>query len=86
MVDVSHKRDLYNGFGDAMARAIEFAGAPVLFALAGRWVDGRFGTGPLFLLVFMLFAVAGVGARTYYQYKARMDALDAQAPWSRREA
>ena len=28
-------------------------------------------------------AVAGVAARSYYQYKAKMDSIDAESPWGR---
>ena len=78
---VGTKRDLYNGFGDAMARAVEFAAAPVIFGVLGHWLDGRFGTSPIFLIALVLFAAAGVGVRTYYEYAARMDDIAARSPW-----
>jgi hypothetical protein len=45
------KRDLYNGFGDTMARAFEVVFTPFLFGLLGWWIDGRTHTRPLFALV-----------------------------------
>ena len=44
------RRDLYNGFGDTMARAFETVFTPFVFGLFGWWVDGRAGTRPLFAL------------------------------------
>jgi len=44
------------------AAGLQFAVALVLFALAGDWLDGRFGTAPLFLLL----GVFGGGAAAFY--------------------
>jgi hypothetical protein len=44
------RRDLYEGFGDSLARAFEVVFTPFLFGLFGWWLDGRAGTRPLFAL------------------------------------
>ena len=77
-------RALYGGFGNALATAFELAAVPVLFALAGLWLDSRFGTRPVCMLVLTLFAIVGLGVRSYYQYKAKMELEEAQRPtWKR---
>ena len=77
-------RALYGGFGNALATAFELAAIPVLFALAGLWLDSRFGTRPVCMLVLTMFAILGLGARSYYTYKAKMDAEEAQRhTWKR---
>ena len=47
----SDRRDLYNGFGDTLARAFEVVITPFIFGVFGWWIDGRIGTRPLFALV-----------------------------------
>jgi len=46
----TERRDLYNGFGDTMARAFEVVFTPLFFGLLGWWIDGRTHTRPLFAL------------------------------------
>ena len=84
-MDVSEKRELYSGFSDALARAVEMAGIPVLFGLFGRWLDTRFDTAPIFLVAFLVFAFVGLGVRSFYAYRTRMESLEANAPWSGRQ-
>jgi F0F1-type ATP synthase assembly protein I len=73
-------RALYGGFGNALATAFELAAIPVLFALLGLWVDSLFGTRPVCMLALTIFAIVGLGARSYYQYKAKMEAEEARRP------
>ncbi len=78
------QRALYGGFGNALATAFEMAAVPVLFALAGLWLDSRLGTRPVCMLVLTVFAIVGLGARSYYTYKATMEAEEARRPtWKR---
>ncbi len=77
------RRELYNGFGDTLARAFEFVGTPVLFAFFGHTADGKLGTRPLFTVGLVVFAVAGVFVRMYYGYEAAMREHEARAPWQR---
>ena len=85
-VDQRAKRDLYNGFGNTLSRAFEIALIPLIFALPGWGVDHWLGTSPLFALLGGLFGLAGVSARTYFEYAARMDRELANLPGARRKA
>lgn len=62
--------------------SFELALAPAILALLGLWLDRTIGTVPLFTLILALVGIAGSFAKIYYQYKASMAALDADAPWS----
>jgi F0F1-type ATP synthase assembly protein I len=74
---------LYNGFGSSTARAFELAVTPAIFGFLGHLLDRALGTSPVFLIVFVLFCVAGLGVRMYYGYKHQMDEHEAKGPWSR---
>jgi F0F1-type ATP synthase assembly protein I len=74
---------LYNGFGNALAQAVEFVATPVLFLLAGLWLDGRVGTKPVFMLAFFLLALVGVSVSAYYRYVAAMEKEEEGKPWKR---
>lgn len=77
-------RGLYGGFGEALAQAFEFAVIPVLFALAGLWIDARLGTRPWATVVLVAVGLTGVIARSLYTYKARIEAEEKGKPWTRR--
>jgi positive regulator of sigma E activity len=74
---------LYNGFGNALAQAVEFAGTPLIFFLVGLWLDHRLGTGRIFELVLFLAALVGVSVSAYYRYKAAMEQEEEGKPWKR---
>ena len=78
------RQALYNGAGNAWSLAFEIPLTVFLFGLGGwaldRWID----TFPLFSLIFVLFAIAGLGVRIYYRYLAQMQEEEANAPWARR--
>ena len=50
---------------------IQFAAAIVVFLFAGQWLDRRFGTSPVFL---MLGVFVGAGAAFYNMYRKLMAA------------
>ncbi len=50
----------------------------VLFALAGLWLDKRFGTVPLFTIVLAIVGFGGAVANVYYRYTREIDRLDAE--------
>jgi len=81
---IGERQALYNGFGDALGLAVELAVIPVLFALFGLWLDGRFGTRPILMIVFVVLALIGLAARAYYTYNAQMDQHEEGMPWKRR--
>lgn len=82
-MDSRERRDLYNGFGNTLARAFELVVTPLLFGLVGVLVDRRTGTGPLFALLLGAFAVLGMGVRSYYGYEAAMREHSRGSPWAR---
>jgi F0F1-type ATP synthase assembly protein I len=61
------------------AAGLQFAVALVLFALGGDWLDGRFGTGPLFLLL----GVFGGGAAAFYSMYRKLMAPHGKKPEKR---
>jgi Putative F0F1-ATPase subunit Ca2+/Mg2+ transporter len=75
---------LYGGFGEALAQAFEFAIVPVLFGLAGIWLDGRLGIRPCLTVALAGFGVIGVSVRTYFAYKERVEREEEGKPWTRR--
>jgi F0F1-type ATP synthase assembly protein I len=72
------------GFGDGLAQAIDMIGPPVLLGVLGWFLDTRLGTAPAFLIGLVVLGVAGVFARTYYEFQARAARLDEGKPWTRR--
>jgi F0F1-type ATP synthase assembly protein I len=77
-------RELNRGFGEALAQAFEFAAVPLLFAALGWWLDDRFGTGPLLLVILATIGFVGVCLRTVYHYLARVEREEEGKPWTRR--
>jgi F0F1-type ATP synthase assembly protein I len=78
------RRELNNGFGNALSRAFELATIPLIFAAPGWLVDRWLGTGPVFALLTGLFGLAGVVVRTYYEYVGKMDREHANLPGAAR--
>jgi F0F1-type ATP synthase assembly protein I len=70
-------------FATAWNRAFEVAGVTAVFLLFGLWLDSIFGTKPLCIIVFVLLAWFGLGARLYYGYKADMAREEEGKPWMR---
>lgn len=69
---MSAKRELNNGFGNALTVAVELAVTPAIFALVGWQIDRWLGTSPLFLLFFFVFTVGYVSWKQYVTYDAKM--------------
>ena len=51
MADLSTKRELHQGAGDALSTAFELAVTPAVFAFVGWRLDAWLGTSPLLLLL-----------------------------------
>ena len=85
-VEGSDNQHLYNGFGESTARAFELAVTPAIFGFLGYLLDRAVGTSPVFLIVFVLLCVIGMGIRMYYGYVRAMDAHEAKTPWARNRA
>jgi len=82
-VDHQDKRDLYNGFGDGLALAFEFAVTPAIFGFIGYLIDRGIDTVPLFTILLSLLCVLGMFVRVWYSYDASMQAHEGDAPWKR---
>lgn len=72
------------GYGDGLTQALTLVVGPVLFGFFGWLVDRWLGTGPLFLLLFGLFGLAGAVLTSYYEFADRMHRHDEGKPWARR--
>ena len=66
-MDLRARQDTYNGFGNALSRAVELVAAPLLLALLG-WLFS-----PVAALVLGLVGVVGQFLRMYYAYSYAMD-------------
>jgi F0F1-type ATP synthase assembly protein I len=77
---------LYNGAGEGMNRAFELALTPAIIGAFGYLLDRWLGLLPVLTIVFFLIAMAGVIARMWYGYDARMREHEASGPWARRVA
>ena len=71
--DLSAKRELNKGFGDALSVAVELAVTPAIFALLGWWLDSAIGTTPVFLIAFFAFTMGYVAWKQYVIYTGRME-------------
>lgn len=72
MFDLSAKRELNNGFGNALTAAVELAVTPAIFALLGWQLDRWLGTSPLLLLALFVFTMGYVSWKQYVAYDAKM--------------
>ena len=80
------RQELWNGFGDTMARALEFVLTPLLFGLAGFGLDRVLGTSPVFMIVLGALAVVGLALRSYYVYADQMRQHEERLPGHSRSA
>lgn len=74
--------EMYRGYGDGLARAFEFALTPAVCCGIGWLLDRWLGIMPVLSIAFFLAAVAGMFAKTWYTYEARMREEDAASPWA----
>jgi F0F1-type ATP synthase assembly protein I len=84
-VEQNDKRGLYNGFGDGLAQAFEFAVTPAIFGVIGYFIDRAIGTVPLFTIILSLLCVVGIFLKTWYVYDAAMKAHEEESPWASRQ-
>ena len=71
---LAERRDLNNGFGDSLARALEIVCTPFIFGLIGWWIDGRTGTRPLFSLTLGILVLVVTLWKLSRGYMTKMDA------------
>ena len=72
-MDLRDRRELNNGFGNALARAFELVLTPMIAGFLGYLLDGKVGTRPLFMLVLFLTAFCYVAWKQYAVYSSTMD-------------
>jgi F0F1-type ATP synthase assembly protein I len=70
--DLSAKRELNNGFGNALNAAVEIVVTPVLMGLIGWKLDDWLGTSPLLLVFLAAFTLGYVVWRQYTTYEGSM--------------
>ena len=78
------QRATWEGFSNALARAVELVGTTLVFVLAGLWIDGRLGTKPLFAVILGALAVIGLALISYYRYMADVAREEEGKPWKQR--
>ncbi len=76
MFDLSAKRELNKGFGDALSTAFELAVTPAIMALIGWWIDDKLGTFPGVFLFLFLFSFSYIAWKHYRIYQDRMAAQE----------
>ena len=74
------RRELNNGFGDAMAKAVELTLTPVIMGGIGLLLDRWLGTWPVFALIFFLFTIGYVVWKMFVRYDAEMRRHEANIP------
>jgi F0F1-type ATP synthase assembly protein I len=72
-VDLRDRRELNNGFGNALSRAIDLTVTPMIFGFLGYLLDGRFGTRPFFMLGLFAFTIGYLFWKQYLRYGEEMD-------------
>jgi F0F1-type ATP synthase assembly protein I len=82
-VELRERETQWLGFERALAQSLEIVVTLFLFGAFGYWLDGRFGTRPVLMIVFGLVGVFAIAARTYYWYRATMDREVKGKPWTR---
>lgn len=82
-VDLRDRRELYNGFGDGLSRAFEFAVTPAVFGAMGYAVDRAVGVTPVFTIALLLFAVVGMFVKLWFAYDAEMRRHESRAAWGK---
>jgi F0F1-type ATP synthase assembly protein I len=81
--ELSARRDLYQGFGNALGQAVEMVGAPLLFGLLGFLLDRWLGWFPVLTVILSLYGLIGGMLRAYYAYIAKMAKDQEGKPWSK---
>ena len=84
-MDLEQRRELNNGFGESLAKAIELATTPAIFGVLGYLLDRRLGTTPLFLLLFALMTFIYLAWKAWGSYERRMQEHEAELHVTPRE-
>jgi hypothetical protein len=79
-IEQRDRQELWSGFGDTMARALEFVITPFLFGLGGFGLDRVFGTEPVLMIALAVLAFVGLIVRWYYVYAEEMRRHEGRLP------
>ena len=82
MDDLKGRRELYQGFTDSFVKGLEFALTLAIFAAMGYGLDRLAGITPILTIVFVVLGVVGLVTKAYYAYEAKMQGIEADAPWA----
>ena len=74
-----YKRESYQGLGDGMSRAFELALTPAIFGGLGYFLDQKFNTQPICMIVLVVLTLVGMFVRNWAAYKIKMQELEAEA-------
>ncbi len=83
-MDLRARRELNNGFGNAMARAFELVVTPMVFVAIGYGIGTLVGARPVLTFAFGAFAVFGTIVRLFYRYDLDMRRHEQEGPWAKR--
>ena len=72
-MDLRERRELNNGVGNALSRAVEITVTPLIFGFFGYLLDSRLGTRPAFMFVLFVFVLGYTLWKQYALYSADMD-------------
>jgi F0F1-type ATP synthase assembly protein I len=72
-VNLFDRRELNNGVGNALSRAVELTVTPIIFGFFGWLLDSRLGTRPLFMFLFFAFVLGYTLWKEYVLYGKAMD-------------
>ncbi|HTN81107.1 MAG TPA: AtpZ/AtpI family protein [Acidimicrobiales bacterium] len=79
-MDRRARRELNNGFGDAMARAVEITLTPAIMGGLGYLLDRWLGTWPIFAAFFFVFTIVYVIWKMFVRYDQDMRSHEAKLP------
>ena len=72
-MDLRERRELNNGVGNALSRAVEITVTPLIFGFFGYLLDSRLGTRPALMFVLFVFVLGYTLWKQYALYSADMD-------------
>ena len=82
-MDLKARRELNNGFGNALARSFELVVTPMVFIAIGYGLGTLFGARPVVTFAFGAFGVLGTIVRTLLGYDTEMRRHEQEGRWSR---
>lgn len=71
-----HRRELNNGFGNALNNAVELSVTPAIFGFIGWRIDAALGTSPVFFVSLFILVVSSVAWKLMSRYDQDMRAQE----------